>query len=541
MLARQGEIPDTLKEDTPKDSLLALLLSNSKISPAELLGSVEGCFTVWKSDLEQGLWFFYRSVLHGPPIFYYHNEDQLLIGTDLLQIRCLLPDFGLDQQWLSHFFAAQSPAAGQTPFAQIQSLPAGYALQINNADVMIVDGRPKMSAVSFGSEQQWVDVWRANTQDAVARSVAGHKKVAVMLSSGLDSGALAASLSQLKPDVVEQIQAFSWRFPNHPQADESAYIDEVTQYLQLPIHYIDIAETECFADVDTWSVALQAPYFNAMRRMKHRLYQAVAEQGFSVLLNGHYGDNLYYSDRYELTELWQDKQWGNFANQLMSIIGQKKYKVHYDPAVRYWVKQMLHLADRPAWVPGWLTSNAQSLLQSSIKASSSQPVVSVDPLVYQCVHHRPDHQQQLLASSQLDALATEYEFTQTYGLQRVHPYLDMALFSMALSSRAWLLNRPGKTKYIMRQAMQGLLPEATLRRPRVGQLDSLFIDGLNKHQDSIREYLFRSERRWPQFVQEDKVRQVLDQQQWQYAANVIVPCIGYERWLDEWREKGVPA
>ncbi len=525
---------------THPDELLSLLAGNSNTSAIESLASLEGCFTLWKSNLEQGSWFFYRSVLSGPPVFYYQKEDQLIIGTDLVQMRRLLPDLGIEQRWFSHFFAAQTPDTGQTPFAQIQSLPAGCAMQVNNDDVLVVDGRPKISVVSHESEQQWIDAWRTSTQDAVARSVSGHNKVAIMLSSGLDSGALAALLSQSKPDALEQFQAFCWRFPNHAQADESVYIEEITQYLKLPVHYIDIAETQCFVDVDTWPVALQAPYFNAMRRMKHDLYQTVTERGFSVLLNGHYGDNLYYSDRYELAELWQEKQWGNFVSQLQSIIGQKKHKAHLDPAVRYWVKQMLRMADRPQWIPDWLTDTAQDLLFSAKEVSSNNLMASGQDSDHRS-HHRPDQYQQLLAPSQFDGLATEYEFTQSYGLQRVHPYLDMRLFSLALSCRAWLLNQPGKTKYIMRQALQGLLPETSLRRSRVGQLDSLFIDGLNKHQDSIRDYLFRNERCWPQFVEQDRVRQVLDKQQWQYAASIIVPCLGYERWLDEWRQTGLPV
>jgi len=36
------------------------------------------------------------------------------------------------------------------------------------------------------------------------------------------------------------------------------------------------------------------------------------------------------------------------------------------------------------------------------------------------------------------------------------------------------------------------------------------------------------------------VLKVLKNEDWQRAANVLVPCVGLERWLNVWREKEMP-
>lgn len=508
---------------TPGKELLAQRIA---VAGRDGLSQWRGDFTVWFRGADSRQWTIYRSPLRGSPVYYHQSEDLLLVGTDLLKICRHLKTLKLNRRWLASFFASRYLDGGHTPFESVSCLPAGSALQIDGDNIAVhrVYQPDSLDIELPKTEKQWAQTWLDSLDSAVSRSVSDVSRIGIMLSSGLDSGGIASALAFNKPRHIEQVQAFSWRFAQYPQADESKAIQMIADSLGIPVHFIEVDDADCFAEPESWPVSLQAPYFNAMRRIKERLYRVAGQQGCEVLLNGHYGDNLYYSDQYEVSELWQHRQWLKLAQQLSHIVRSRPGHFLKEPALRHWGKQLLGVRGRGPWWPDWLDGSLQYEVDSSSPANS---------------HKRPEHYQQMLNAGLLDGLASERELAGGFNLQRRHPYLDETLIALVLAAPAWLLNQPKGMKYLMRQALQDRLPEAVLSSPRVGQLDSVFYAGIQRHHREVGEYLLREQRSWPALLDEAFVQKVLAEQQWRYTASVLVPCLGFERWLDRWRELGI--
>ena len=486
-------------------------------------------------DQEKNLWSISRSHLESELVYFSSANNRLVISNDVVHMRLLADVHQLNEKWLLNFFSFTDSYTYESPFKGISILPAlgKMVVSCNGYEIkrhFLSENDINTEGAQEWSVDEWVKKWQSCNQQAIASSSRQSDSIAIMLSSGLDSSGIAAYLKdQLKTSSqLKRVKGFSWSFPNNAKADETIYIQALVDHLGLDHEFIDIEDAHCFADIETWPVSIEAPYFNAMRRIKQILYQAVSQQGFDVLFNGHIGDELCFVDRYVLAELWRDNK-SAWVKEFFNILTQTGLNIRYNNSFRYCVKQWFNIKDRGFSAPSSFSENATALFQKYDLGKTN----SIDM--------RPEQLGLLTANSELLAIATEHTFTNEHAIKRCQPYLNRDLIELALSCPAYFLSTHKQTKWISRQALSCLLPATLLNRSRVGQLDELFEQGLDKNVDSIKEYLFRSDRRWPEYINEGAVNEVLDQQQWSKAASVIVPCLGFERWLDEWRSIDMPV
>ena len=484
-------------------------------------------------DQDKSAWVVSRSHLESELVYFFSAKNGLVISNDIVWMRSLADTHQLNKKWLLNFFSFTDDFTDESPIQGISILPALGQMNITSQGFEIKRqslNQSNRKNTQAWTKEQWVEQWRSCSQQSIVASCQQHDDIAIMLSSGLDSGGIAAYLidHEKTNSRPKKIKGFSWRFPNHSKADESEHIQALANHLGLQHEFIDIDAAECFADIANWPVSLDAPYFNAMRRIKSKLYSTVAEQNFTVLLNGHIGDELCFVDRYVLAELWRDNKVA-WWEELATVLRQKGLNIRSDSSFRYWLKQRLNKAEKAFSAPSFLTDNAQVLYEKNALELNVP------------ANNRSEQFGLLTANSELAAIATEQVFTKPYAIDRYHPYLNQELISLALTCPAYLLSTHEQTKWISRQALSGLLPKTFLNRSRIGQLDELFEQGLEENMEAIRDYLWRSERRWPEFIREDAVQEVLDQRRWDKAASIVVPCLGFERWLDEWQKLDLPV
>jgi len=200
----------------------------------------------------------------------------------------------LNNDWLSQYFANWDSNTSDTPFKNILSIPNKSIIEKDSFGRLMPKRKMRYSRFKNNpdwAETDWVNQWKEALYSSVERSVEGENKVAIMLSSGIDSAGILAHLIKV-PDI--KVKAFSWRFTSarHQDADESKQIQAIVDFIGVDHEFIDIEDAQCFKNLDTWSMSPDQPYFNAMRKIKNSLYQRVAEQGYQRLLNGHLGDEL---------------------------------------------------------------------------------------------------------------------------------------------------------------------------------------------------------------------------------------------------------
>ncbi|HEX2254787.1 MAG TPA: asparagine synthase-related protein, partial [Thermoanaerobaculia bacterium] len=89
------------------------------------------------------------------------------------------------------------------------------------------------------------------------------------------------------------------------------------------------------------------------------------------------------------------------------------------------------------------------------------------------------------------------------GIDMRRPFRDRRLAEFFLALPAHQLYRPGWPKWVLRQAMRGVLPEPVRRRRRPTTLYPLFLRGIEREHEAVRALLGRRDALWPRYVRRE--------------------------------------
>src|SRR5215210_7497665 len=134
------------------------------------------------------------------PLYYRHDGDELSFASEL----DALPKGELDLDALEAFLAFNSIPAPLSIFREIRKLPAGHVLTWEDARVELERyARPGPLPARHGEDEaELVEECRARLRDSVRAHLVADVPVGVLLSGGVDSGALAALAAQESSGAV---------------------------------------------------------------------------------------------------------------------------------------------------------------------------------------------------------------------------------------------------------------------------------------------------------------------------------------------------
>ena len=435
-----------------------------------------------------------------------------------------------DTTWLTHFFALDEPPDNRTPFHAIREVLPGETVTIDGAGVR--RDRPP-SAIGRSDRtarpaRTLPDRFRTRLDQAVQRTLPeGDEPVGVMLSSGMDSVPMCA-LAQHARAIRGQgpVSAYSWSFPNHPQADETELIQATARSLGCPVTFLE-GETELpMTDLANWPVNPNSPIANPFRRMKLAAYRAAAAEGCAVILNGSTGDTLYAHPAERLIEAWRDRRIGLLAQESTGILTRQGVTgLWRDPALRRLGKAVLGRPRRSPAAPAWLTAEAQRRRAETLVP---WPPEAAD-------HPRPEHLRAALGRRAAAAVSDEAFFARRCGVERREPYHDADLIDLMLSIPSYYGHRSRQNKWIAREAMRGWIPEAVRQQPRHGLLGSLVERGYQRARPELSRLLNAVDRAWPDYVDPAWLDRALEGPRTASKARLVVwQCASFELWRQAW-------
>ena len=124
------------------------------------------------------------------------------------------------------------------------------------------------------------------------------------------------------------------------------------------------------------------------------------------------------------------------------------------------------------------------------------------------------------------------------GLQRRDPFHDPELIQLFLEMPFSMTYRNKTSKYVMRRAMEGRLPERIVQKQRTGILNSFLIEGFYRNSDAIRE-LLHERREWRQWVRQDLIDRALDRERASHMDRAIAGLVvAYSLWKEKLAEIG---
>lgn len=412
-------------------------------------------FAIW--DSRKRSLFLARDRIGIKPLYYALQPSRLSFASE---VKALLTAPGVKREvnWtaIRQYWDVGVPVNDETWFSGIlQLMPGHWALWQDGALRIRQYWDFHQNPVYGKSEAVWAEELRELLRDAVRLTLRSDVPVGAHLSGGLDSSALTALASSA---LDEPVRTFSGRYAEGLPFDEGRYIRQMVDRYRTDAHEVVVTPellSESIAAI-TWHMDYPiagpgvVPQFAVCR-----LTQANRTK---VVLGGQGGDELFagYFDNYQpyLETLLGRMPTLSAAKDLAATLGWLSFLVGPARLVRVFQNRWRHLQRDSLLHQGFLEATRLSL--STLPQRNDKT-----PLQHKLYWDMKCRLPALLHVEDRTSMAASLE-------SRV-PLLDYRLVEMAAAMPDNLKLSRGHTKYILRRALDGLLPDQILaRRDKIG-------------------------------------------------------------------------
>ena len=429
------------------------------------LSGLNGQFAMAIHDARSNTLLLARDQLGILPLFYAIADGLLIFGSEIKAIlehpaiRREVDLTGLDQ-----ILTFPGPVSPRTMFRNIQSLPPGHCLIVENGEVEVREywdlDFPLMDSVApIADEAYHVHRLDQLLRESVDLRLGADVPVGFYLSGGLDSSLIGSMIHDLRPE--DSWQSFSIGF-DQDDIDERAF-------QQLMSDHVGSTHHEILFDWPDISSRLKKAVYQAECALKESynccslaLSEMVSSRGIKVILTGEGADEIF----------------GGYVGYRFDAIRKAQEEESFDPQVflerevreRLWgdadffyernflefgeIKSALYAPDIAASLDAF-RSESQPLIDVS-KVRGRHPLHKrsyIDLKLRLSDHLLADHGDRVALANAVEAR---------------YPFLDVGLLEYAKDIPVELLLRGDMEKYILRRVASRYLPEAIVQRKKFG-------------------------------------------------------------------------
>ena len=471
----------------------ALILQAYQVWGTDCLQHIIGDFAFALWDGEKRSLLCARDRVGIRPLYYFADHRQFLFGSE---IAALLPVAGvpneLNEAMVGLYLWAAFGDGEQTFYKGIRQLLPGHYLLANQDGVSthcyweLEPDKP----IVLGSDAEYVERFRDLFAEAVRCRLRSTTPVAATLSGGLDSSSIVCTAEQMLGNGEVSggsLQTFSAVFNEFKSADESSYIQLVLDRCGSTGHLMNSDSYWSFKPLQGSYPHSSHPFPIPHQARHEALLDQIQDAGIKVELTGEGGDEiLYVQANSYFWHLWITRRWSRMRQDLKNM----------RPWWRRGFYRQLALGVAPDWLQrlyrGVLRKNAVAPTDYFIIDDDFARRIGLEELLNKARSPKsfksPYWQDQHTVSQWYGRTFFLSYYSQAalwHGIEARFPFLDSRLidFVCRIPPEKKIV-RDGLTKWLLRQAMQGILPEAVRQRPDKGDFSPLFYRGLDEVGDS---------------------------------------------------------
>ena len=474
-LARNGH---TFRTDSDTETIVHLYEELGADCVERLRGMF--AFAIWDERRRQLL--LARDRLGIKPLYYTERDGELIFASELKPILAL-PHVPRSVDWgaANHLFTFLSTSATQSIVAGIAKLePAHVATAVPGRGLSTrrywdVHFRPNERA----TEGELVEALRAQLQESVVLHQVSDVPVGAFLSGGIDSSAVVATMA--KP-AAGRLKTFSIGFVE-AEFDELQHARQVAAAFGTD-HYDLVLRPDVVQVVEDLTWYLDEP-FGDTSAIPTFMVSKLASEHVKVVLSGDGGDEIFAGyDKYVVEE--KERVYDRIPRPIRKIAGAiggamrpgmrgRRFLQHLalhgperylDASTMFRGEELRRLFHPDAYV---------RLAQHDPYAQSMEVLAraGADPSRGSAAGPRTDwlswlQYRDIHTYLPLDILTKVDRMTMAHSLEARPPLLDHKLVEFAATVPARFRLRDGTTKYIFKQAMRGVLPDAIIDRQKHG-------------------------------------------------------------------------
>ena len=434
-------------------------------------------FAIW-DERKQEL-FIARDRFGVKPLYYVHDSDgNLFFASEikaLLEAGAVKPEINFNA--LPDQFANHGTSGDETLYANVKRLMPGHTMVWKDGKIDIrefwdLSFEPKHEA---RSDAEYIDEWRELFRQSVELRLMADVPLGMFLSGGIDSSAIAAMMSTM---VSEPIKTFSVAF-NERDANELEYARLVAKKFGTDHHEITITPDQFFEALPNLVWHEDEP-IGFLASVPLYFVSKLAQQHVKVVLTGEGADETMAG-------------YGRYAKALKLLSYGEKYESVTPGFLRDAVRGSVAtlpasmsrklgrtFLSRESDIENLFFDNfsvfSKSMQKELFARETREKIENTDPyflqnaLIDKC--DAEDVLDKLLYADTKtylhELLMKQDQMSMAASIESRVPFLDHKLVEFTARMPREMKLRGGTTKWILREAMKGILPTEILDRPKMG-------------------------------------------------------------------------
>ncbi len=419
------------------------------------------------------------------PFFYSHQNDAFVFGSELSAVR-MHPAVSqtVSRRALKKYFGYGYIPAPLTILEGVFKLPGGHSFTV---DLDAPELAPRVSKywdfvlepftgaeIPHNAEEVWSEELRSRLDTAVKRRLVADVPVGIFLSGGIDSSAVTALASRHLPEGM--LKTFSIGF-EEASFDESSYARAVAAQFKTHHYQETLSILSANELLEQIVKHLDEPMGDSSLLPTYLLSRFTSKH-VKVALGGDAGDELFagYDPFVALrrAELYA-KAVPRPVHQGIRMLAARMPVSHRNMSFDFKIKCTLRGLSYPSklWLPTWMSSLDSDELQELFNEPTD-----IEDLYCEAIQAWEMCTQADLIDKTLqfytklylqdDILVKVDRATMMHGLESRAPFLDIDFVDFARRIPSVWKYRNGVTKFILKKALEPLLPKSILYRKKKG-------------------------------------------------------------------------
>ena len=430
-------------------------------------------FAIW--NRREKTLFIARDRLGVKPLYYVHDaEGNLFFGSEiktLLAAGALKPE--LNYNALPDQLANHGTSYDETLFKGVKRLLPGHTLFWQDGNLEIeefwdVKFEPKHEA---RSDADYIEEWSEMFKHSVKLRLMADVPLGMFLSGGIDSSAICAMMATM---VDEPIKTFSVGFAER-EANEFEYARIVSKAFKTEHHEITITPEQYFSAIPKMIWHEDEP-IGFVASVPLYFVSKLAQKHVKVVLTGEGADEIMAG-------------YGRYAKTLQLLNYGEKYESLTPSFVRSAIKSGVSVIggklartflSREADIENLFFDNfgiyPKAMQEKLFSAETKARIADKNPYFYQNKWlEKTDAKEILEKLLYIDTktylhelLMKQDQMSMAASIESRVPFLDHKLVEFTAKMPTNMKLRGKTTKWLLREAMQNILPEEILSRPKMG-------------------------------------------------------------------------
>ena len=486
----------------------------------DFINDIYGGFSFVIIDYIKNTTYLIRDQLGEREMYWGIKDNRIFFGSDLFLIDDLYNKTVLNAKYFKLYCENSSYTDFVlTPYKNIFRVTSGSYIEINMNDFKSKDNKYwKLEWTennwNLKSEEEYVAKFKELLINSINNSAYKNKVNALALSGGLDSTSIFAIIKKYTNIITEP---YCGVFEELSSCDERKYIDETMKMYNQEPNYVNLDNCGVLVNYPEDYFYTSEPHINVLnKRFAEKLLSEVQEDNIEILCDGFFADHILTGS---IMFLLDNKVSKETKRRVIDEFSVSMNLNLFETIYRYIILPKINKGYVPEIEESLLKYNKDDLKKIS-KYSNKEMII------------------------QLKAISSNYfgdrELSPRYNIERFHPFIDRMLIEFLYCIPGELRLNGKVSKYILRQAVKGIIPEQIIERISKTEHVELTQKGLRDNWNKILgklkvgritkiPYITMTKDQWIEAILQFRSGQILDDKMYVY--------LSLEVWLQQVEEK----